>query len=73
MLFMQCDHEHLPTESEKHTCHICEGKNKIAEQGWKEERSAIGKTTLSLFLYRLRPEAPEVSTALKARIIAVAE
>ena len=28
---------------------------------------------LSLFLCRLRPEAPEVSTALKARIIAVAE
>ena len=66
--------------SDRENCHYrarerpaCEGKNKIAEQGWKKERSAIGKTTLSLSFYRLRPEAPEVSTALKARIIAVAE
>ena len=55
--------------SDRENCHYrarrerppCEGKNKIAEQGWKKERSAIGKTTLSL--YRLRPEALEVSTA----------
>ena len=40
--------------SDRENCHYrarrerppCEGKNKIAEQGWKE-RSAIGKTTLS--------------------------
>ena len=70
-------HRRQRRRSDRENCHYRErGSGRLAKRRTKlpskDGRKGV-RLEKRLSFYRLRPEAPEVSTALKARIIAVAE